>query len=77
MVTPPYATQFSVRRLRSRTGAKGGDCRQAPLLGLIPFFLYSFRKRVMSQLQMRSLQTRSITQPPRFGGPGYFLYLVG
>jgi len=48
--------------------ARGGGCCQAPLLGLIPFFLlYSFRKHVMSQLQMRSLHTRSITQPPFWG----------
>jgi len=49
-------------------GARGGDCRQAPHLGLISLFLlYSFRQHAMSQLQMRSLHTKSINQPPRFG----------
>jgi hypothetical protein len=66
-VAPPHATQNSVRRLRSLDGAAGGSyCHQALRLGLIPFFLlYSFRQHVMSQLQMRSLHRKFITEPLR------------
>jgi hypothetical protein len=56
-----------------QTFPKRWRIHQTSHLGLIPFFLlYSFRQQVMSQLQMRSLHTKSITEPPRFGDPRQF-----